>query len=85
MDSVAALLGMHRRTLDRRLKQHGIRYGDVLETVKGDVARQLLRDTHLQMQEMAESLGYASAANFSTAFRRWTGITPSAYRRQARR
>ena len=85
MDHVAAVLGMHRRTLDRRLKQYGTHYGDVLESVKRDVARQLLRDTDLQMQQIAESLRYASAANFSTAFRRWTGVTPSAYRSQARR
>jgi AraC-like DNA-binding protein len=84
MDRVAAVLGMHRRTLDRRLKQHGALYGDLLESVKRDVARQLLRDTGLQIQQIAESLRYASAANFSTAFRRWTGVTPSAYRRLAR-
>lgn len=84
MDSVATLLGMHRRTLDRRLKQHGMLYGEVLEAVKRDVACQLLRDTDLQMQQVAESLRYSSAANFSTAFRRWTGVTPSAFRRQVR-
>jgi AraC-like DNA-binding protein len=84
MDSVAALLGMHRRTLDRKLKRHGMLYGELVESVKRDVACQLLRDTGLQMQQVAESLRYSSAANFSTAFRRWTGVTPSTYRRQAR-
>lgn len=84
MDSVAALLGMHRRTLDRKLKRHGMHYGELLDSVKRDVACQLLRDTHLQMQRVAESLHYSSAANFSTAFRRWTGVCPSAYRSQAR-
>lgn len=83
MESVAALMGMHRRTLDRRLKQHGVLYGEVLEAMKREVACQLLRDTDLPMRQVAESLQYASAANFSTAFRRWTGLTPRAYRRQA--
>jgi AraC-like DNA-binding protein len=82
MESVAAELGMHRRTLDRRLKRHGMLYGTVVESVKCVVACQLLRDTDLQMQQVAESLRYSNAANFSTAFRRWTGVTPSAYRRQ---
>jgi AraC-like DNA-binding protein len=84
MESVAALLGMHRRTLDRKLKKHGVHYGKLLDSVKRDVACQLLRDTHLQMRRVAESLHYSSAANFSTAFRRWTGVCPSAYRDQAR-
>jgi AraC-like DNA-binding protein len=84
MESVAALLGMHRRTLDRKLKRHGIHYGELLESVKRDVACQLLRDTHMPVRRVAESLQYSSAANFSTAFRRWTGVCPSAYRSQAR-
>jgi AraC-like DNA-binding protein len=33
---------------------------------------------------VAESLDFSSAANFATAFRRWTGMSPSEYRRQSR-
>jgi AraC-like DNA-binding protein len=82
MDQVAAMLGIHRRTLDRHLHAHGVRYGELLESVQNDVARQLLRDTALQVQQVAEALHFSSAANFATAFRRWTGLTPSEYRRQ---
>jgi AraC-like DNA-binding protein len=84
MDSIAALFGMHRRTLDRKLKRHGMSYGELRESVKRDVACQLLRDTRLPIQQIAESLRYSSAANFSTAFRHWTGVSPSKYRSQAR-
>jgi AraC-like DNA-binding protein len=84
MDQVAALLGVHRRTLDRHLREHGVQYGELLESVKDDVARQLLRDTDLQMQQIAEALHYSSAANFATAFRRWAAMTPSEYRCRAR-
>lgn len=84
MNEVAALLGMHRRTLDRRLRRHGMHYGELLTSVMADVARQLLCDTDMQVQQIAESLHFSTAANFATAFRRWTGTTPSKYRRQAR-
>jgi AraC-like DNA-binding protein len=83
MDDVAARLGMHRRSLDRHLKRHGIRYGELLDSVRTDAARQLLRDTDVPVQQIAESLRFSSAANFATAFRRWTGMPPSAYRRAA--
>jgi len=83
MDQLAGLLGMHRRTLDRHLKRSGVAYGELLESVKREVAQQLLLDTELQVQSIAESLGYSSAANFATAFRRWTGRTPREYRRRA--
>ena len=81
MEHVAAMLGMHRRTLDRRLQRQGVTYGDLLAAVKRDVARQLLKDTDLQVQQIAESLHFSNAANFATAFRRWTGVTPTEYRR----
>jgi len=84
MDQVAAMLGIHRRTLDRYLQEHGVQYGDLVESVTTDVARQLLRDTELQVQHVAEALHFSSAANFATAFRRWTGMTPSEYRRRTR-
>ena len=83
MDEVAASLGMHRRTLDRKLQRRGVQYGELVDSVKDGVARQLLRDTRLQVQQVAESLHFSTAANFATAFRRWTGMTPSAFRKRA--
>jgi len=84
MDAVAAVFGIHRRTIDRHLAKHGVLFSDLVESVKEDFARQLLRDTQMQVQEVAESLHFSSAANFATAFRRWTGMTPSDYRRRTR-
>jgi AraC-like DNA-binding protein len=85
MDSVAAIFGVHRRTLDRRLQRHGMLYREILESVQSDFACQLLRDTEMPVQQIAESLQFSSAANFATAFRRWTGVTPTRYRRSADR
>ena len=83
MDDVAGLLSMHRRTLDRWLKRGGIQYGELVESVKENVARQLLRDTDLPIQQVAETLRFSSGANFATAFRRRLGMTPSEYRRHS--
>jgi AraC-like DNA-binding protein len=84
MQEVAAQFGMNRRLLDRRLQRHGVSYGELVGALRTDIARQLLRDTDLRVQQVAESLHFSSAANFATAFRRWTGVTPGDYRRQAR-
>lgn len=83
MDDVAAQLSMHRRTLDRRLQRYGTTYGELLESVRDDIARQLLRDTQFSIQRIAESVRFSSAANFATAFRRRAGMTPTEFRRQA--
>lgn len=84
MEGVAGVLGMHRRTLDRKLQRRGVQYGELVDSVRVEVARQLLRDTRLQVQQVAESVRFSTAANFATAFRRWTGMTPSEYRRRGR-
>jgi len=84
MGRVAAELGLHRRTLDRRLQQYGTCYRDQLRSVKHDIAQRMLQDTELGMQQIAETLHFSSAANFATAFHGWSGVTPTAYRRQAR-
>jgi AraC-like DNA-binding protein len=82
MDDIAALLGMHRRTLDRYLQKHGVCFGELREDVRRQVAEQLLHDTRMQVQHIAAALQFSTAANFATAFRRWTGMTPSEYRRR---
>jgi AraC-like DNA-binding protein len=85
MPEVAKLLSMHRRTLDRHLQVHGVAYGELVESVRDDVARQLLVDTDMPIQHVAEAVRYSTAANFATAFRRRTGVTPREYRRSLRR
>ncbi|MGB7739202.1 MAG: AraC family transcriptional regulator ligand-binding domain-containing protein [Steroidobacteraceae bacterium] len=85
MDCVAAICGVHRRALHRMLQRHGVLFSEILESVQSEVACQLLRDTGMPVQQIAESLRYSSAANFATAFRHWTGVTPTEYRRSASR
>jgi len=61
MDGVARLLGMHRRTLDRRLQRHGVHYSELLESVQADLARQLLTDTKMPAQQVADALRFSNA------------------------
>jgi AraC-like DNA-binding protein len=83
MQDVAARLGMHRRTLDRHLQAQGVTFGELLESVRIDVACQLLHDTAMPIGQVADTLRYGSSASFATAFRRGTGLTPTSYRRRS--
>lgn len=44
-------------------------------------ARQLLAETDMEIQDIADHVGFQSSANFATAFRERLGVTPSVYRR----
>ena len=44
-------------------------------------ARQLLKNTHMSITEIALDVGFSGSSYFSRIFRRETGVTPEAYRR----
>lgn len=77
----AGLTGSSVRTLQRRLAEGGTSYSQLLEELRHDLALYLLRDPDLQASEISRELGYRDPAIFTRAFRRWTGQTPSQYRR----
>jgi AraC-like DNA-binding protein len=81
MGVVAAELGLTERSLRRRLAAEGTGYRELLDEVRSALARSLLggRAT-IPVADVAARLGYADAAAFTHAFRRWTGSSPAAYR-----
>ena len=81
LEEVAAQVHVSPRTLKRRLAEQGTSYSELLEAERERRARQLLDTTSLSVDAIAERLGYSDPANFSRAFRRWTGHTPGALRR----
>lgn len=82
--SVAAELGMHRRTLDRQLQPFGIAFKALSDEIRFEVSRQLLADTAMPVLAISQSLHYADHSAFIHAFRRWSGTTPTQWRESAR-
>jgi len=79
----AELTGMSPRTLQRRLRVCGTSYSAVVQEARIEYARSLLSDASLSVTNIAMSSGYEHPQHFSRAFRRLTGVAPSAYRRFA--
>lgn len=79
LKGVAAQLGISARTLDRRLAAEGLRFGALCDAVRFERAQALLRAGTLGVAQVARALGYRDAANFSRAFRRQFGTSPSAF------
>jgi AraC-like DNA-binding protein len=68
------------RSLQRNLKKFGTTFGSVLDETRKDLAEHYVSDLKEDLTEVAFKLGYSEQSSFSRAFKRWTGISPSAYR-----
>ena len=77
---VANLFSVHERTLNRRLNECGTCFRKLLDECHFDLARQLLTNPSLSIRDVSESLDYSDTSAFARAFRRQSGVSPSAWR-----
>lgn len=80
---VAAMIGLHPRTLQQRLKHEQKPYGQLLREARHALACEYLARTDMGITTLALNLGYDDVAAFSRAFHTWAGQSPSEWR-QAR-
>lgn len=80
LDDICEQLNLSRRTLQRRLKDHGIEYSALVEDVRRELAMAYMKDSDYSMTEISLLVGYAESGSFTRAFRRWTGRSPQQYR-----
>ncbi len=80
LEAVADQLNTSPRTLQRRLSEQGIRFQQLLDSTRLLLAEDYLRDSRLQLTEIAQLLGYSEQSAFNHAFKRWTGKTPRRFR-----
>lgn len=78
--AVAARLGLHERTMTRRLQLADTTFKRLLEETRADVAQDMLRVTDATVASIAVTIGYRDSTVFGRAFRRWTGVTPRQFR-----
>jgi AraC-like DNA-binding protein len=81
---IAASLGIHERTLHRRLKAVSTSFRKELDRARQTLSEELLAGTSLPICDIAATLGYSDSSGFIRAFQRWTHNSPSAWRRQHR-
>ena len=84
MDDVAKAMARTARTLHRQLKLEGTSWRNVRDDVRIGIAEALLMKP-MQLDEIAERLGFSDGANFSHSFKRCKGITPSEFREASKK
>jgi len=80
LETAARDLHIGVRTLQRRLRDEGTSYREVVDELRRDVALRQLRKTDASIEEITWLAGFSELSPFYRAFRRWTGKTPSQYR-----
>ena len=82
LSGAARAMNMTPRTLMRRLEADGTSFQAIKDALRRDIAIRNLQADRMSIEAIAQDLGFSSAANFHKAFQRWTGHTPSVYRRR---
>lgn len=77
---VAEMASVSIRSFQRKLSNAGVSYSDLLDRARFENASKLLRDSDAKIIDIGFSSGYTDPAHFTRAFRRFTGVTPRAFR-----
>ena len=81
IEITAEATGLSVRSLQRYLSQHHLTYSRLMDKVRYEWAISLLNNSDISLIEIAYTLGFKDPGNFSHSFRRWTGVSPSKFRK----
>ena len=80
LDHAARELGMSPATLKRRLAEMNTSYSEILRKRRMHHATRLLKESDMNVADIALALGYSAVSNFSRAYRNATGFSPNSFR-----
>nr|WP_064493777.1 AraC family transcriptional regulator [Pseudomonas chengduensis] len=81
LEAIAAALALSPRTLQRRLREGGLSFSQLVDETRQQLVLHYLRDSSLELAEIAFLVGFSEPGSLARAFRRWTGTSPGEYRR----
>lgn len=80
LSALAQRLNMSEATIQRRLKQEGVSYQQLKNDIRRDTAIELLSKSEKSLLTISDELNFQDASAFHRAFKKWTGVSPGAYR-----
>ena len=80
LEEIAAHMHITPRTLQRKLQEENTSFRLLSDSIKQELACNLLNNKKLSIAQIAYKLGYAEPSTFQRAFRQWTGKSPNAFR-----
>ena len=77
---LAKQLNLSEATFQRRLKAEAVSYQQLKNDIRRDIAIELLTQTDYSLQQISDELDFHDPSAFHRAFKKWTGVSPGAYR-----
>ncbi|VXC85204.1 Transcriptional regulator, AraC family [Pseudomonas sp. 8Z] len=81
LPAIAEAMALSPRTLQRRLREAGLSFSQLLDETRQQLVLHALHEPSLDLSEIAFRVGFSEPGSLLRAFRRWTGTTPGEYRR----
>lgn len=81
IDNIAEELNLSKRTLQRRLQQQGISFAELRDKVRFSHAIDYLVKQQTSIDRISSTLDFSDRTSFTNAFKRWTGLSPSTFRK----
>lgn len=80
IEEVASVLNVSSRTLQRKLKEQGLSFSGLLDSIRKELAITYLTQTESSLLFISQRLGFSEQSAFQRAFKRWTGTTPNHFK-----
>ncbi len=79
---IAEILGVHPRTLQRRLYEEGTNFEDIKISVYKQAAARYINSTDLPLHQISDILGFSEQSAFTRAFKKWFQTSPYRFKEQ---
>lgn len=81
IDKIADDLALSKRTLQRRLQHQNANFAQLRDTMRFHHAIKFLIDEHMSVDAVSKALDFSDRTSFTNAFKRWTSLSPSVFRK----
>jgi AraC-like DNA-binding protein len=81
IDRIAEDLKLSKRTLQRRLQNQNANFAQIRDALRFRFAIKYLIDEHMSVDAVSKALDFSDRTSFTNAFKRWTGLSPSVFRK----
>lgn len=84
IEQVASDLHLTKRTLQRRLQSQNTNFAQLRDDLRFNYAIKYLIDDNMSVDLVSRALDFSDRTSFTNAFKRWTGLSPSSFRKMFR-